>query len=146
MDTQESRVCKHKFNCEKEYIECILTYIARISEQDGFSPRQINDILTATREALVNIKNHAYEGKTNKPVQLNCYRYKQKIEIEIRDYGKQFLKTVTDRSPIEDIAQTGLGIYVMEKSMDAVSFSSSTQSGTLLKMTKFLSKRKSGRV
>jgi len=145
MEQKPDTIIRHKFPCDKLYIELILEYIASYCDRIGTTANITDSILLAVKEALTNIRNHAYKNKKNQPVQLSLMQYKEKIVIELIDYGKPFLKNVTTRSPIEEIASSGLGIYVMEQSMDSVLFTSGESRGTTLTLVKYLTKRKPGR-
>ena len=95
-----------------------------------------SSIVLAVDEALTNVIRHAYKGNGG-PAEVKYSATRNQLLIEIRDSGCGDVPQI----PIEErteIKPGGLGLVILKKVMDEVSFNSIENGGCLLKMKKTL--------
>ena len=106
---------------------------------------EIMDIKTAVSEAVTNSIEHAYEqiGKVDIDIRI---KDKERVEIEVRDYGKgiediSLARTLTYTSKPET-EHAGVGLNIMESLMDELLIESKEKEGTKILMVKNIKKIK----
>lgn len=99
----------------------IESYLADV----GVDPAIVPDIQLAVDEAMTNIITHGYRGSPG-TIAVACSVGRDRVRIEIRDRGPAFNPlTIQDPDLTADIAERavgGLGIYLVRKVMDSVSY------------------------
>ncbi len=109
------------------------THHAKMSEREAWQMQ------LAVDEAATNVIQHAYAGVSNGIIQLTWEISAGELIFTLSDQGTPFdptqVPTPDIHSPFEDRQAGGLGIYLMHKLMDSVTFSF-TDRGNTLKMTK----------
>jgi serine/threonine-protein kinase RsbW len=100
--------------------------VSKCAEDLGLNSEKITDIGVATEEALVNICNYAYQGKTGE-VRVSCMLDDEnRFIIEIEDRGIPFdVKVLDDPDLTPDInerAVGGLGVFIIKELMDDVQY------------------------
>ena len=94
----------------------------------------------AADEASTNIIEHAYDGVSDGKLEIDCEIISGELKIIMRDWGKPFDPTsVPEPNLNADLSERkigGLGMYLMRKLMDEVSYESSPETGNTLMMVK----------
>ena len=106
---------------------------------------KLNDIIfaveTAVDEACANIIDHAYSGKGG-PIHISCEFKRGSLVIAINDKGRPFdphaVKSPDLEADLDKRKIGGLGIHIMRKLMDDVSYSFDAKKGNTLVMKKAL--------
>jgi serine/threonine-protein kinase RsbW len=105
------------------------------------------EVQTAVDEACTNIINYAYFGKGG-IITITCERQDKYFVVTIRDSGKPFDPSSVPAPDLEaDLNKRkigGLGIYLMKKLMDDISYSFDAKSGNTLVMRKEVAGKKPG--
>jgi serine/threonine-protein kinase RsbW len=129
----------YTFPARFEYLDEIRELVAEIARQGGFSEKTIYSLQLAADEAASNIIEHAYEGVDDASLVITCDVRGDEIVISMLDRGKSFnLSKVKEPNIKADLSERqigGLGVYLMRKLMDSVTYESS-KAGNLLTMTK----------
>lgn len=129
----------YTFPARFEYLDEIRELVAEIAREGGFSEKNIYSLQLAADEAASNIIEHAYEDIPNAMLFITCDMHGDQIIITMRDTGKSFnLSNVKEPNIKADLSERqigGLGVYLMRKLMDSVTYESS-KAGNLLTMTK----------
>lgn len=127
------------FPARFEFLDEIREMVAEVARAGGFSEKTIYSLQLAADEAASNIIEHAYEGESDASLFVTCNMKGDEIVISMRDTGKSFNpKSVKEPDLKADLSERqigGLGVYLMRKLMDTVSYESS-RAGNLLTMTK----------
>lgn len=104
----------------------------------------LSDVKTAVSEAVTNAIIHAYKFKQGTVyISLKVYE-NNKLTVRIRDKGcgiadiKQAMEPLFTTGGDE---QAGIGFAVMESFCDKIKVSSALEKGTIVTLTKFLSKK-----
>jgi serine/threonine-protein kinase RsbW len=132
-----------KVEAKLENLAEIANFISRSMSRLGLTV-DVFKVQTAVDEACTNIIKYAYtDGKGI--ITIKCEILDQDFVITIRDWGKPFDPTLVAPPDLEtnldDRKIGGLGIYLMRKLMDDVSYSFNPKEGNKLVMKKRLASK-----
>lgn len=100
---------------------------------------EIDDVKTAVSEAVTNCIVHAYNGKQEGKIHINCQLSSDTLFVEIVDYGKGITDVEQAMQPFYTTVDTGersgMGFTVMQAFCDSVSVKSD-KGKTSVKLTK----------
>lgn len=124
-----------------ENLSVIADFIATTMRQIGMGEEMIFSVQTAADEACTNIIQHAYSGKGG-IIAISCQLQDNDIVITITDRGMPFDPGSVPPPDLEaDLNHRrvgGLGMYLMRKLMDEVSYDFDAEKGNKLTMRKML--------
>lgn len=130
------------FDANFDNLDEIREIVAEAARQVGFSDKEIYAIQLAADEASSNIIEHAYAGVKGGTLEIDISISDNKLKIIMRDHGKPFdPASVPEPNVKADLSERkigGLGMYLMRKLMDEVSYESSPETGNILTMIKRL--------
>jgi anti-sigma regulatory factor (Ser/Thr protein kinase) len=133
---------KITFDADFQNLDDIREYVGEAARRVGFSDKEIYSIQLATDEASSNIIEHAYAGLTGGKLEIETIVSGAELKIILRDHGRTFdPSSVPEPNVKADLSERkigGLGMYLMRKLMDEVTYESSPESGNILTMTKRL--------
>lgn len=128
------------FEANFHSLDEIREFVGEIARQVGFSEKEVYSIQLAADEASTNIIEHAYAGVENGRIEIDCNITGDDLKIVIRDNGKSFdPSSVPEPNVKADLTERkigGLGMYLMRKLMDDVSYESLPEGGNILTMIK----------
>jgi serine/threonine-protein kinase RsbW len=128
------------FPAKFEFLDEIRDLVGQVAANGGFNEKAIYSLQLAADEAASNIIEHAYEGVSDATLDIHCDMQGDSIIITMRDTGKPFdpskVKQPDIKADLSDRQIGGLGVYLMRKLMDDVSYKSNSKTGNLLTMTK----------
>lgn len=117
-----------------EYMGVIRLTTSAISNKIGLNIDDIDDIKVSIGEACTNIIKHGIVGKKG-DIDINYSLYPDRLTISVKDKGNGFdIKDIKEPN-IEELNESGLGIFIIKSLMDQVDIIS-TEDGTEIKMTK----------
>ncbi len=103
----------------------LVSFVSECAGKQGYSAAELHRIELAAEEVLVNICKYAYPGKAGH-IEINCRMGKDASVIEIIDTGIPFdcsNETCPDLdAKLCDRKIGGLGIYLMHKMVDEVTY------------------------
>ena len=96
----------------------------------GFADAECRAVVLAVDEALTNIIRHAYQGKSDQPVEISFRRIqaphdgerKPALEIVLEDRGIRVEGSKLCGRDLDDVRPGGLGLHFIKESMDGVEF------------------------
>jgi len=136
----KNRQFELKIDAKLENLSVIADFIAKTMRQLDIA-ESIYEVQTAVDEACTNIIKHAYSGGEG-IITVSCELQANDFVITIRDKGRPFEPSSTPPPDIDaDLDERkigGLGIYMMRKLMDDVSYSFDSEEGNKLVMRKRL--------
>lgn len=107
---------------------------------------ELTEIKTVVSEAVTNAIIHGYDENADGQVYIEAEQFEGTVSIEIRDEGQGINDLAQAREPLfttkPELERSGMGFTIMENFMDAVEVESEPGSGTVVKVTKQLSKNK----
>jgi|SRR6185503_6209821 anti-sigma regulatory factor (Ser/Thr protein kinase) len=129
-----------QFAAKFEYLDEIREFVGAIARSGGFTDKDVYNIQLATDEAASNIIEHAYEKISNGVLELSCGVRDDLMTIILIDHGESFDPS---EIPLPDLKADlsnrkigGLGIFLMRKLMDEVSYEVKAGKGNVLTMIK----------
>lgn len=137
-----SKMSKIIFDANFDNLDEIREIVGEAARQIGFSDKEIYAIQLAADEASSNIIEHAYAGIKGGKLEIDVNTSANELKIIMRDRGKSFdPSSVPEPNVKADLSERkigGLGMYLMRKLMDEVSYESSPDNGNILTMIKRL--------
>lgn len=105
----------------------------------GFSEDKTSEIILAVDEACANAIRHAYSGSPRRPVMMTLDQSDGWMSIEVRDEGspappEKMKKCVDDIDPARELRPGGLGVPLMRRVFDEVSFQPGAEYGNRIVM------------
>ena len=100
----------------------------------GLDAAAAGDVGLCVNEAMANITRHAYEGATDKPVEINGWFDGSAVRITIRDWGNGKLPS-PPRLNKDPMTPGGLGMVCLLELMDEIVYTPQPD-GMLVTMTK----------
>ena len=129
-----------QFAAKFEYLDEIREFVGEIARKGGFSDKDVYNIQLATDEAASNIIEHAYENMPDGILELSCGVNKDVITIMLVDHGESFDPSEVPlpdlKADLSDRKIGGLGIFLMRKLMDEVTYEPRPNQSNVLTMTK----------
>ncbi len=120
-------------------LERFRDFVADTAEQMGASRKESYDLILAVDEAIANILEHGYRGGSG-PVEVMLERVGDEIIVHIRDIARVFdptrLAPPDLNLPLEERQLGGLGVYLIQKKMDQVSYRQRPEGGNELILVK----------
>jgi serine/threonine-protein kinase RsbW len=128
------------FSSELGNLEKICHFVTRYAEEAGLDDRQVYAVQLAVDEAATNIIEHGYRETGQGDVEITCEPEPDGLRVILHDHAPAFDPEdipvpVTD-VPLEELKPRGLGIYLMRKMMDEVSYAFNAEEGNTLTMFK----------
>jgi serine/threonine-protein kinase RsbW len=132
-----------KIDSKLENLSVIADFIATVMLQLGIEGG-VYEVQTAVDEACTNITKYAYSGREG-IIAISCELQGNDFIITIIDSGRPFDPSLVPPPDLEtDLEERkigGLGIHLMRKLMDKVSYNVDTQKGNMLIMRKRVLRR-----
>jgi serine/threonine-protein kinase RsbW len=118
----------------------ISNYIEEAAKQAGLDHKATYEVQLAVDEACCNIIDHAYGGEGIGDIQCSVKVGKDALTIILVDRGRTYSpdKVAPPKLglPISKVGPRGVGLYLMRKMMDKVSYESTPESTNILTMVK----------
>ncbi|HEY6946309.1 MAG TPA: ATP-binding protein [Candidatus Acidoferrum sp.] len=104
--------------------------LGELAQTLGFPEAECRAVVLAVDEALTNIIRHAYQGRTEQPIEASFRRIrvardgaqKPALEIVLEDRGATVDREKLCGRKLEDVRPGGLGLHFIRESMDKVEF------------------------
>jgi len=104
----------------------------------GFDRDASSEIELAVTEGCSNVIRHCYGNCDNERIDLVLTLGTDALEIRIDDYGKFVDPSRIKSRPLNDVRPGGLGVHLMHKLMDEVTYKRNRWGGTSLTLRKRL--------
>jgi serine/threonine-protein kinase RsbW len=116
---------------ETSFLALIKELTKRMAETAGFSEGQPDRLALAVDEAASNVIEHAYHGATNRTFEVRYEDRGAEFQVEVVDTGDMVDPRAMPRVDLERYVSErrtgGLGVHLMEKIMDSVTFQRSAR-------------------
>ncbi len=128
-----------------ENLAMIRDFVGSIGERAGMTPDELMKLELAVDEACANVMEHAYGSVATHEVTVKATLDSEAVQIAIVDTGRGFDPTAIDEVDLEQLIRDrksgGLGLHLIRKLMDEVSYQIVPGQKNELKMIKRLKKR-----
>jgi serine/threonine-protein kinase RsbW len=139
MEINES--IKMTFPNKLDYSFMIQLFVREIAKNIGFSGDELDQIDIATEESVSNIMVHTSDEE-NPTFDIICEKVRGGIKITLKEKGIPFdpahIKKYEVTKILDDLSTSGLGIYLIQKVMDELSFHNLGPQGKETVMVKYL--------
>jgi serine/threonine-protein kinase RsbW len=109
-----------------EFLALVRDVTRRMAELAGFDGKAAEQIALAVDEAATNVIEHAYRGATDRSFEIRYEDRGKNLEIDVVDEGARVAPESVPKVDLQRYASErrtgGLGIHLMSKIMDSVSF------------------------
>jgi len=124
-----------------DYLDLIFAAVEFMSTKRGFNTKDKNKIKLGVEEAVTNVVHHAFEDSENQTFDIILSIKDFGLEIIIKEKGEPFdpslLQNYSADLLIENSNTKGLGIFLMKKFMDEVSFHNLGADGKETRLIKY---------
>lgn len=115
-----------KFTASLDALDEIMAFLRQEAQKVGMAPSLKQKMELACEEAVVNIISYAYDKKAGE-IEIECAKVKGRFEITLRDWGAPFNPIDVEinpqfGTPIKERKIGGMGIYLIRKIIDEVSY------------------------
>ena len=111
---------------ETSFLGLVREVTRRMAETAGFDPGTADHLALAVEEAATNVIEHAYRGADDREVEIRIEDRGRELQVEVLDSGATVdPRTVPDvdlRRYMSERRTGGLGMHLMGKIMDSVTF------------------------
>ena len=125
---------KMEITANPAYVSIIRLTTSGIANKVGFCMDDIEDLKVAVSEACTNAIKHSSDDRFT----IIYTMIKNGLTIEIIDNGNGYDTSSINEPDIENLKESGMGLFIIEALMDEVSIESQEGKGTSIKMTKYL--------
>lgn len=135
--------------CRYSYLRMIRQSVLDMCARAGMSEFKAAQLEMAVDEACANVIEHSYggeagaQGNPNHPgLRINLMQCRDRIVVEVFDRGRGFdfegQPTVDPDAYIDAERQRGLGMFIIRRFVDDVTYERATSSGNCLRLSKSL--------
>ena len=129
--------------CDLSYLLIVQSFVREVAQKFGFTGNDLYKIELALEEGVANVMKHAFTDDDEPGTfDVICERVQMGMRIIIKEKGIPFdprqlpqFEPVTD---IEQVASSGMGVFLMRESMDEVAFLNLGPEGKETHLIKFL--------
>jgi len=111
---------------QTRFLALVRDVTKRMAETAGFEAATTEQIALAVDEATTNVLEHAYQGATDRAVELRFEDRGRDFRVDVVDNGatvdRQTVPRVDLGRYVKERRKGGLGVHLMEKIMDSVTF------------------------
>lgn len=127
---------------EPECLPDVRERIRQWAEPQGWSDRQVGEIVLALDEAVTNVIRHGYGGQPQQRILVRARviddpECGEGLEICVRDFGKQVDPSLICGRNLDDVRPGGLGVHIIRAMNSSVEYQRAEGGGMLLTMRKF---------
>lgn len=123
---------------EVERIDEARRWVSERARAAGGGEEAIADVELALTEALANVVEHAYEGRSGHEIVVSAEVQDGRLLVRVRDWGLPADPASFESRDLDDPGEGGYGIFLMAELMDRVTREQQPDGGTLLTLTKDL--------
>jgi len=133
-----------EFPSDPLFMSSVRHFVSQLSTTVGFDKNVSYAITLAVDEACTNIIKYSYNNDTTKRIILSIELIERGLRFDIIDFGAKTDSDVYVPKEIEEVAPGGLGVYLITKIMDMVTYDPSDDNSTKLTLVKYLPDEKGG--
>ena len=125
---------KMEITANPAYVSIIRLTTSGIANKVGFCMDDIEDLKVAVSEACTNAIKHSSDDRFT----IIYTMIENGLTIEIIDNGNGYDTSSINEPDIENLKESGMGLFIIQSLMDEVKVESKEGIGTSIKMTKYL--------
>jgi len=118
------------------YLEPIRTLIREATHLTGLTAEDSAAVELAVTEGCANVIRHCYGGCPDERMDILFTFRDGEFDVQVDDYGEFVDPSTMKGRELEDVKPGGLGLHLMQKVMDEVTYEKNEWGGTRLRMLK----------
>jgi anti-sigma regulatory factor (Ser/Thr protein kinase) len=118
------------------YLDPVRTLIQQVAEVAGLARDAVSEVELAVTEGCANVIRHCYGNSDCERIDLSFAFERDYFEVRIDDYGTFVDPSRIKSRPLEEVRPGGLGVHLMQRVMDEVTYTKNSWGGTSLTMKK----------
>jgi anti-sigma regulatory factor (Ser/Thr protein kinase) len=122
---------------DPRFLSVVRAAITELASAYGLPEKECCRIRLAVDEAVANIIRHAYHDEPERPIELTCTAYADRLEFALLDQGEPPDPARIQAEPLDEMAPSGRGTHLIRMIMDEVSYAQ-VPGGNQLRLTKRL--------
>ena len=111
-----------KINSDPANLAAAREAVEKLCRAAGFDEAAVGEVGLCVNEAHANVIRHAYEGATDRPIEIHATFDGKQVIVTIRDWGNGVNPTVLPPVKTDPLTPGGLGLVCMEKMLDEARF------------------------
>jgi len=123
-------------NSDKQYLAPIRTLVREATDLAGFEEEEAEKIVLAVQEGCANVIRHCYNNCPTERMDIWFCFDDEELEIRIVDYGTFVDPSKIKSRDLDEVRPGGLGVHLMQKVMDEVTYEENESGGTTLTLRK----------
>lgn len=133
--------------CDLSYLHLVQSFVREAAQKYGFAGDDIYKIELAIEEGVTNVMKFAFADDDDEPATFDviCERVLLGMRIIIKEKGIPFdperLTKFSPETDLDQVASSGMGMFLMRESMDEVAFVNLGPEGKETHLTKFLPRK-----
>jgi serine/threonine-protein kinase RsbW len=122
-----------------EFVEMVASVTKSVTSKMGFDEDDASWIELAIHEAVINAITHGNKSAADKQVDVRFVIELDSLTVHVRDRGEGFDPTALPNplDPDNLLNPSGRGIFYMRTFMDEVEYSTHTEGGSVVRLTKY---------
>lgn len=117
-------------------IDAARTWAAGHARAGGFDEEALGDLEVAMTEALSNVIRHGYGADSTATIEVECTVEPTRLEVRILDRAPTFVAAEVAARDLDEIAEGGYGLSLIEQLMDEVHRAPRPDGGNALTLIK----------
>ncbi|TGN17668.1 ATP-binding protein [Leptospira idonii] len=134
--TDYGKVVRIQIPSHPRYISQTRNYFFNLALDHGYTLFDAVDLKLILGEAVSNVIKHAYKGHTDKPIFIDFYFERDRVEIRIRDYGVKTQAKDLKSFDLSDYRESGIGIFLIKHLTDYYFLDQSFEQGNQMVLIK----------
>lgn len=128
---------------DPSYVEVAAAFVRAVAVRMGFDREDVRSVELATREAVSNVVEHAFEPREQATFEVSCERVTLGLKISVRDKGLPFDSQSAPECVVDPSTGPGpgCGILAMKEYVDEVSFNNLGSGGKEAVLVKYFKDR-----
>jgi anti-sigma regulatory factor (Ser/Thr protein kinase) len=113
---------KMDFPSDPQLLCVVRSAVRQWCELAGCADEECRALTLAVDEALTNVIRHAYQSRTDQPIEVTFHRNEERLEFVIVDHGRPVEPEKIRGRPLGEVRPGGLGTHFIAQIMDRVDY------------------------
>lgn len=119
-----------------KYLPLVRAITVEAAELAGIETETARHLMLAITEAWSNVIRHAYHGAEDRRIDFRFQPLPGELVIEIEDHATWVDPSRIASRPLDQIRPGGLGVHLIQSTMDDVAYTRNAHGGTTLRLVK----------
>ena len=134
----EAESLEIRLTSDPRWLRVLRAAVGQVGHLAGLTPQAVDRLKLAVDEACANIIVHAYGGQTGQPIVATLLLHPDRLEVRLRDFGKQVPPDSIRPLELDPSRIGGLGVHLIHACMDEVVYEPAYGEGMVLRLVKYL--------